>query len=211
VERSVPQGGVHGHPGRPEARAERAPVQEAAVRRARHPRGARLYGVLRRWAAKEAEGNTQLLEGLAIVDACLRIVAVHKPQWWVMENPVGRLKDWIGHHNHTFNPNKYAGYLSDEPTGRRIRLDFASARKAGLCGVEKHDGTIELDELEWMEEAYTKRTCLWGNFNEPEEKEKPNLLGSKMWACYGGKSERTKELRSMTPRGFSEAFFRSNP
>lgn len=30
--------------------------------------------------------------------------------------------------------------------------------------------------------------------------------GSWMWANLGGKSERTKELRSITPMGFSRAF-----
>lgn len=131
----------------------------------------------RHWAAKEAEGNSQLLEGLALVDACIRIVVAHKPVWWVMENPVGRLKDWIGNHVCTFNPNEYAGYLGDD----------------------------------WREDAYTKRTCLWGRFVIPKPKPMEAVDGSKMWAKYGGKSERTKELRSLTPRGFARAFFASNP
>jgi site-specific DNA-cytosine methylase len=129
------------------------------------------------WKAKAAEGNTQLKEGMAIVDACLRIVFVHRPKWWVMENPVGRLKDWIGYHRFTFNPNEFAGYLGDD----------------------------------WEDDAYTKRTCLWGEFNIPKPNERPPIHGSKMWAKYGGKSERTKELRSITPRGFARAFFEANP
>lgn len=129
------------------------------------------------WAAKEAEGNTQLLAGMAIVDACLRIVHAHKPMWWVLENPVGRLKDFIGYHRCTFNPNEYAGYLGDG----------------------------------WEEDAYTKRTCLWGTFSIPVTDERPPVQGSKMHMKYGGKSDRTKEMRSMTPRGFSKAFFESNP
>ena len=60
-------------------------------------------------------------------------------------------------------------------------------------------------------EAYTKRTCLYGWFNPslPESPREP-VLGSKMWRDYGGKSERTKELRSMTPQGFARAFFKAN-
>jgi hypothetical protein len=129
------------------------------------------------WKEKEAQGDEQLKEGLALVDACLRIVFVHKPVWWVLENPVGRLKDWIGHHRHTFNPFEYAGWLGDESD----------------------------------EEAYSKLTCLWGHFVIPKKRPVENTQGSKMWACYGGKSERTKEARSMTPRGFSRAFFAVNP
>lgn len=60
-------------------------------------------------------------------------------------------------------------------------------------------------------EPYTKRTALYGDFNtalvktpvEPTE-------GSMMWKKYGGKSERTKAARSVTPPGFAEAFFAAN-
>jgi hypothetical protein len=163
------------------------------------------------WKAKEAAGNKQLLEGMAIVDAGLRVIMVHKPEWWVLENPVGRLKDWIGYHHHTFNPNEYAGYLGDTPTGRVVR------KPKTLVGADMvefwaqfadEDGVVEET---WMEDAYTKRTCLWGDFHIPESDERPAIWGSKMWSSYGGKSERTKELRSMTPRGFSRAFFAANP
>jgi len=60
-------------------------------------------------------------------------------------------------------------------------------------------------------EAYTKRTCLYGHFNTalPTGYIDP-VLGSKMWSDYGGKSERTKEKRSMTPQGFSRAFYLAN-
>jgi len=60
------------------------------------------------------------------------------------------------------------------------------------------------------EDAYTKRTCLWGDFQEPEKKPVDPVDGSKMHRLYGGKSERTKEMRSMTPRGFARAFFAAN-
>lgn len=58
---------------------------------------------------------------------------------------------------------------------------------------------------------YNKKTWLWGNFKlmekkriEPFEKENPG------WKKYGGKSERTKELRSVTPLGFAYAFYEAN-
>jgi hypothetical protein len=60
-------------------------------------------------------------------------------------------------------------------------------------------------------EAYTKYTCLYGNFNAalPRAYREP-VHGSMLWRKYGGKSERTKEMRSMTPQGFSRAFFIAN-
>jgi hypothetical protein len=55
------------------------------------------------WKWKE-KGEAALLEGLAIVDACLRCVAVCRPEWWVLENPIGRLQDYIGPPAFKFNP-----------------------------------------------------------------------------------------------------------
>ena len=60
-------------------------------------------------------------------------------------------------------------------------------------------------------EAYTKRTVLYGWFNNQlERKDVEPVDGSKLWRQYGGKSERTKEMRSITPQGFSRAFYHAN-
>lgn len=59
-------------------------------------------------------------------------------------------------------------------------------------------------------ECYTKRTGLWGNFAKPIKKELPVSPGGSWIMKLGGKSERTKELRSMTPLGFAYAFYESN-
>lgn len=56
------------------------------------------------WASK---GQNALLDGLSVVDACLRIIMFTKPAFWVMENPVGRLKDYIGSPYMYFNPCDY--------------------------------------------------------------------------------------------------------
>jgi len=60
-------------------------------------------------------------------------------------------------------------------------------------------------------DPYTKRTCLWGIFNIPKKTWVPPTEGSKMHLRYGGRSERTKEMRSVTPGGFARAFFEANP
>lgn len=60
-------------------------------------------------------------------------------------------------------------------------------------------------------EPYTKKTSLYGQFNTNLKKTPvPPTEGSKMWRLYGGKSERTKELRSITPPGFARAFYNAN-
>lgn len=130
-----------------------------------------------RWWKSKGEGP--LLEGLALIDACMRIIAVTQPDFWVLENPVGRLKNYLGPYHHIFNPCDYAGYLADP-----------------------------------SKDAYTKKTCLWGKFNVPVKKEVTpiKVCAQGSWVQkLGGKSDRTKELRSMTPMGFAQAFFEANP
>ena len=59
-------------------------------------------------------------------------------------------------------------------------------------------------------DPYTKKTALWGDFNIPTLTRVEPTEGSKMHTCFGGKSERTKELRSSTPLGFAKAFYKAN-
>ena len=60
-------------------------------------------------------------------------------------------------------------------------------------------------------DPYNKRTCVWGNFTIPWMEPVEPTEGSKMWAQYGGKSDRTKAARSVTPAGFARAFCEANP
>ncbi len=68
-----------------------------------------------------------------------------------------------------------------------------------------------LGEPDCYKEAYTKRTGLWGTFNKPTKLALPVSPEGNWIMKLGGKSERTKELRSMTPLGFAYAFCASNP
>ncbi len=67
----------------------------------------------------------------------------------------------------------------------------------------------------WYGDPYTKKTGLWGNFNRdlPRNDVEPVKVCSQgSWLMkLGGKSEKTKELRSVTPSGFAKAFFQANP
>ena len=66
----------------------------------------------------------------------------------------------------------------------------------------------------WFGDAYTKKTGLWGDFNNDlTRKEVDPIRVSKQgsWLMkLGGSSERTKELRSFTPPGFAQAFCNAN-
>lgn len=62
---------------------------------------------------------------------------------------------------------------------------------------------------------YTKKSYLWGRFTPPmalfgEGIGKPVPVNENFIMKLGGSSERTKELRSVTPPGFARAFYLSN-
>jgi site-specific DNA-cytosine methylase len=91
------------------------------VRRFKHLRK-RVHGILcappctdfsrsgARWW--EAKGERPLLKSLAIVDACCRIVLLHKPRWWVLENPLGRLSHYLGPPVHVFQPCDFGDHFT---------------------------------------------------------------------------------------------------
>ena len=58
-----------------------------------------------RWWAEK--GEQALLDGLALVDATMRIITVTNPVWWALENPVGRLTHYIGEPRLWFDPCDY--------------------------------------------------------------------------------------------------------
>lgn len=51
--------------------------------------------------------DEQFREGLSVVDACLRLVAMLRPSWWALENPQGYLSRWLGPPALKFDPWEY--------------------------------------------------------------------------------------------------------
>ena len=62
-----------------------------------------------RWfAAKDADGRTE--QSVGIVRDCLRVVDLTTPEWWALENPVGRLQRLVpelGKWRLRFHPYEY--------------------------------------------------------------------------------------------------------
>ena len=117
-----------------------------------------------RWWAEK--GEAALLSALSVADACTRIVLLHRPQWWALENPVGRLTRYYGPPTYRFNPCDHG-------------------------------------------DPYTKKTLLWGEFNIPKRTPVKPTEGSKMHLM--SPSPERARLRSATPPGFAQAFFKANP
>jgi hypothetical protein len=84
------------------------------------------------WAGK---GDAPLISGLSVVDACMRIIFVHKPLWWALENPVGRLRDFIGEPAMAFDPCDYG-----DPYTKRTLL-WGTFRRPRRHPVEATEGS----------------------------------------------------------------------
>lgn len=87
------------------------------------------------------KGNDALFEGLALVDATMRIIAMHRPAVWAIENPVGRLTDYLGPPRFMFDPWEYAGWADDPEADRYTKRtclwgDFIIPEKKPLVPTE---------------------------------------------------------------------------
>lgn len=108
---------------------------------------------------------------------------------YMIENPVSVLSSLWRRPDYVFNPYEYGGYLPEDDTHPMF------------------PGVIP------ARDAYAKKTCLWaGNgFVMPDVAEVAVGSGDNPgWAKLGGKSARTKTIRSLTPRGFAKAVYEAN-
>jgi len=108
---------------------------------------------------------------------------------WFFENPISLVSSLYRKPDFKFHPYEYGGYLPTNDIHPR-HPEYIAAR-----------------------DAYSKKTCIWsGNgFKEPEKRIIPPLsLLSDQFKKLGGKSQKTKDIRSETPRGFAIATFEAN-
>jgi len=82
------------------------------------------------WAGK---GPEALLEALSIADACLRFVALCDPDFWALENPVGRLPRFYGKPKMYFHPSDYGDPYTKKTGlwGRFGEMDFSKVEPEG--------------------------------------------------------------------------------
>lgn len=106
---------------------------------------------------------------------------------FMVENPVSVLATKWRKPDHKFQPYQYGGYIPADQGDHPIWPEY----------IAPFDG-------------YPKKTCLWtgGGFVMPKPRPVPVPIGySTQHKKLGGKSAKTKNIRSATPRGFALAVF----
>ena len=108
---------------------------------------------------------------------------------YMIENPVSVISSEWRKPDHIFHPFQYGGYVP--------MREAEHPRYPGIIPPR---------------DAYTKKTCLWtGNgFKMPTPSPVSHQGVNHGWLKLGGKSARTKKIRSETPRGFAIAVMEAN-
>lgn len=144
------------------------------------------------WEAKRQRDPYFQAKAALLAEQC-RMIGELSGAPWFFENPIGAFSGIFGKPSHTFHPCDFGGYLP------------------------ANDEHPLYPEYFPPNDAYKKKTCIWagGGFVMPDARPVPALEsqgqgGSESHNRLGGKSERTKNIRSATPRGFSQAAFEAN-
>ena len=139
---------------------------------------------------RKAEANPSFQdEAVSYAMWCAKLFnSLHVP--FFIENPVSVLATKWRKPDHSFHPYEYGGYIPDDQAEHPRWPEYIAPR-----------------------DAYPKKTCLWTGkgFNMPT---KVSVTVKEGYATQhlklGGKSQRTKDIRSATPRGFAIAVYDAN-
>lgn len=108
---------------------------------------------------------------------------------YLIENPVSMISTFWRKPDVIFDPYEYGGYLPEDDV-HPLYPDYIAPR-----------------------DAYPKKTCYWtgnGFVMPPKKKVKVAPGYSTQYHKLGGKSAKTKRIRSMSPRGVHRAIFEAN-
>ena len=140
--------------------------------------------------AKKAEANPSFQdEAVSHAMWCVKVFNSLKIPFFI-ENPVSVLATKWRKPDHTFHPYEYGGYIAKNDARHPRWPDYIADR-----------------------DAYPKKTCLWtgnGFVMPPKVPVEPETGHSRQHLKLGGKSAKTKNIRSATPRGFAIAVMAAN-
>ena len=143
---------------------------------------------------RKAEVNPSFqTEAVSYAMWCAKLFnSMHIP--YFVENPVSVLATKWRKPDYSFHPYEYGGYIRDDEAAHPRWPEYIAPR-----------------------DAYKKKTCLWtGNGFVMPTKVSVDCEGyhgngySTAMMKLGGKSQRTKDIRSATPRGFAKAVCDAN-
>ena len=142
------------------------------------------------WFKKKAEANPSFQdEAVSHAVWCAELFRNLKIPFFI-ENPVSVLATKWRKPDHTFHPYEYGGYIAKNDARHPRWPDYIADR-----------------------DAYPKKTCLWtgnGFVMPPKVPVEPETGHSRQHLKLGGKSAKTKNIRSATPRGFAIAVMAAN-
>ena len=143
----------------------------------------------RHFANKAAANPEYRNEAMSLVYRCRDIFeALEVP--YAIENPVSVISSEWRKPDYTFHPYEFGGYIPLYEAAHPIWPDYIAPQ-----------------------DAYPKKTCLWvgGGFKMPQRLPVAVPEGySKQFHKLGGKSLKTKNIRSATPRGFATALYEAH-
>lgn len=138
------------------------------------------------WFAKKLKANPSYVkEAMALVYTVQHIGKMLECKW-CLENPVSVISSQWRKPDFIFHPHEFGGYLPEDDV-HPLYPEYINPR-----------------------DAYPKKTCYWtgGGFEMPEKKPVPIDGGySLQHKKLGGKSDKTKRIRSASPRGIAQAIF----
>lgn len=85
------------------------------------------------WPEKDNDGRT--LNDIAIMDACIRFIFAVNPIWWCLENPIGRMVEFLGEPVMRFDP-----YLYGDPYTKKTCL-WGKFNRPKIKPVEPSEGS----------------------------------------------------------------------
>ena len=144
-------------------------------------------------AHKRSDQN--IIDGIGVVDACFRIAYALKPTWFALENPIGKLKKFLGEPTFKFNPYEF-GDMYSKKTYLWGWFNNPKTIPYNKEDINMFEGSplLEGKEItEPMSGLYYKNKIAKGEFTAPS-----------------GTDLTRKYYRSITPQGFANAFFEAN-
>jgi len=138
----------------------------------------------------------------ALIDPLFQRKAVGYAMWcdelfndievpYYIENPVSVMSTLWRKPDYRFHPYEYGGYIKEGEECHPLYPEYIAPN-----------------------DAYSKHTCLWtgGGFSMPAKDPVAceSYGSSTQHRKLGGKSMKTKNIRSATPRGFAEAVYQAN-